>query len=136
LARLAELGSAMLFLLNDAVLNLKPQQLTPPLLAERFAPLTLACVQNLGAELYSEDPLLQHNHRIRAERLAMLIVTKAPEVNAALFIAPKRGCDVRRVGIRYASLGPSLLAGLVEQQERGAMSAMVADREVWGRLAA
>lgn len=126
----------MLFLLNDVVLNLEPQKLTPPMLAERFAPLTLGCIQLLGAELYSEDPLLQRNAVVRAERLAMLIVTKAPEINAALFIAPSKGCALRLVGVRYASLGPSLLAGLIERQERGAMSATVADREVWGRMAA
>lgn len=126
----------MLFLLNDVVLNLKPQKLTPPMLAERFAPLTLACVQMLGAELFSEDPLLHRNHLVRAERLAMLIVAKAPEVNAALFIAPARGCDIQSVGVRYASLGPSLLVGLLDRQEEGSMTAMVADREVWGRMAA
>jgi hypothetical protein len=126
----------MLFLLNDVVLNLSPQRLTPPLLAERFAPLTLACVQTLGAELFCEDPLLQRNHQVCAERLAMLIVAKAPEINAALFVAPARGCPVPAVAVRYASLGPSLLAGLVERQERGAMSAVIADREVWGRMAA
>lgn len=126
----------MLFLLNDAVLRLEPQRLTPPLMADRFAPLTLQCVEQLGAELFCEDPLMHRNSPARAERLAMLIVAKAPEVNAALFAAPHRGCAVQAVGVRYASLGPSLLAGLVDRQDAGAMSATVADREVWARLAA
>ena len=125
-----------LFLLNDVVLNLDPQRLTPPLMADRFAPLTLACVERLGAELFSEDPLMPHNSPERAERLAMLIVAKAPEVNAALFAAPHRCCAVQAVGVRYASLGPSLLAGLVDRQDAGDMTAVVADREVWARLAA
>lgn len=126
----------MLFLLNDVVLNLAPQKLTPPMLAERFQPLTLDCVQSLGCELFSEDPLLHRNSLARAERLAMLIVAKSPEINAALFVAPARGCDPRHVAVRYASLGPVLFASLAERQERGAMTAVVADREVWRRMAA
>ena len=126
----------MLFLLNDVVLHLEPQNLTPPLLAERFSALSLACVQTLGAELFCEDPLMHRTSLARAERLAMLIVAKSPEINAALFAAPARGCPVSSVEIRYASLGVVLLAGLVERQKSGAMSAVVADREVWGRLAA
>jgi hypothetical protein len=130
------MGLRMLFLLNETVLNLQLQKLTPPMLAERFAPLTLGCVQSLGAELFSEDPLMNRNNLVRAERLAMLIVAKSPEINAALFVAPVQGCPVQAVAIRYASLGPSLLASLIERQERGAMSPVVADREVWGRMAA
>ena len=126
----------MHFLLNDVVLNLAPQKLTPPMLAERFQPLTLQCVQALGCELFAEEPLLHRNALARAERLAMLIVAKAPEINAALFVAPARGCDPRHVAARYASLGPALVASLLERQGRGAMSPVVADREVWGRMAA
>jgi hypothetical protein len=126
----------MLFLLNDAVLTLAPQMLAPPLLADRFSALTLACVQALGVELFCEDPLMHRTHVARAERLAMLILAKSPEINAALFAAPARGCAPGAVAVRYASLGPVLLSGLVERQQRGAMSPVVADREVWSRLAA
>ena len=38
----------------------------------------------------------------RAKRLAALIVTKAPTVNAALFLAPVRGCSTGEVAYRYA----------------------------------
>jgi hypothetical protein len=126
----------MLFLLNDVVLNLALQKLAPPLLTDRFAPLTLNCVQMLGAELYSEEPRLQRLAIARAERLAMLIVAKEPQINAALFAAPSKNCGVHKVGVRYASLGPGLLAGLYERQQRGAMTPAIADQEVWGRLAA
>ena len=126
----------MLFLLNDVVLNLSLQKLAPPLLTDRFAPLTLNCVQLLGAELYSEEPRLQRLAQARAERLAMLIIAKEPQINAALFAAPHKGCGLHQVGVRYASLGPGLLAGLYDRQQRGAMTPAVADQEVWGRLAA
>lgn len=126
----------MLFLLNDVVLNLSLQKLAPPLLTDRFAPLTLQCVQTLGAELYSEEPRLQRLAVARAERLAMLIVAKEPKINAALFAAPSKNCGAERVGVRYASLGPGLLAGLYERQQRGVMTPAIADQEVWARLAA
>lgn len=126
----------MLFLLNDIVLDLAPRKLAPPVLAERFAPLSLQCVQDLGCELFSEDPLLHRNNLTRSERLAMLIVAKSPEINAALFVAPARGCPTAHVCVRYAALGPVLLATLSERQQEGAMNAVVADREVWRRMAA
>jgi hypothetical protein len=126
----------MLFLLNDVVLNLSLQKLAPPLMSERFAPLTLGCVQLLGAELFSEEPRLQRLAVGRAERLAMLIVAKEPQINAALFVAPSKSCAPHKVAVRYASLGPTLLAGLYERQQRGALSAAIADTAVWGRLAA
>jgi hypothetical protein len=126
----------MLFLLNDVVLNLSLQKLAPPLMSERFAPLTLDCVQLLGAELFSEEPRLQRLATARAERLAMLIVAKEPQINAALFVAPAKKCGPRKVAVRYASLAPDLLAGLYDRQQRGLLTAAVADTVVWGRLAA
>lgn len=126
----------MLFLLNDVVLNLSLQKLAPPLMSDRFAPLTLNCVQLLGAELFCEEPRLQHLAIGRAEKLAMLIIAKEPQINAALFVAPSKNCKPHHVAVRYAALGPALLAGLYERQQRGALTAAVADQSVWGRIAA
>lgn len=126
----------MLFLLNDVVLNLSLQKLAPPLISERFAALTLNCVQFLGAELFSEEPRLQRLAIGRAERLAMLIISKEPQINAALFVATSKNCGPRHVAVRYAALGPGLLAGLYERQQRGALTPAIADQSVWGRIAA
>lgn len=126
----------MLFLLNDVVLNLALQKLAPPLMSDRFALLTLNCVQLLGAELFCEEPRLQRLAMARAERLATLIIAKEPQINAALFVAPAKNCKPHQVAVRYASLGPGLLAGLYDRQQRGALTPDIADQAVWGRLAA
>lgn len=126
----------MLFLLNDVVLSFDPTELTPPVTRDRFAKLSLSYVGELGKELFSEEPLLHLKDRERAERLAALIVSKAPDVNAALFIAPGRGCRVADVQVRYAQLGIEIMATLLERQNSGALTNIEADRQVWRRLAA
>ena len=126
----------MYFLLNDAVLSLELQLMTPPMIARRFSALTLDCVQRLGRELFAEEPRLQRRRIERARRLASLIVSKAPEVNAALFTAPSRGCHPDRVAVQLASLDIQLLAELHRDQQMGKLSPAHADQLVWGRAAA
>lgn len=126
----------MFFLLNDVVLNLELQTLTPPVVARRFSALTLDCVQRLGREIFAEAPRLQHRAPERARRLATLIVSKAPEVNAALFVAPTVDCPPDQVAVRLASLDLEVLAQLHHDQQTGRLNAAVADELVWARLAA
>jgi hypothetical protein len=126
----------MFFLLNDVVLSLDLQLMTPPMIARRFSALTLEGVRSLGRELYAEDPRLQHHRVERGRRLACLIVSKAPEVNAALFVAPSRDCHPDRVAVRMASLDIQLLAELQREQQSGRLNAAICDTLVWGRPAA
>ncbi len=126
----------MYFLLNDVVLTLELQLLTPPMLARRFSALTLDCVEKLGREIFAEEPRLQHRRLERAKRLAALIVTKAPEVNAALFVAPSRSCRYDQVAVRLASLDVGLLGRLHNEQQSGRLTPMLADRLVWAQAAA
>jgi hypothetical protein len=125
----------MFFLLNDVVLSLDLQLLTPPMIARRFSALTLEGVQRLGCEMFAEEPRLQHIRTERAKRLAALIVSKAPEVNAALFAAPSRGCNPQRVAVRLASLDVEVLARLRQDHQAGRLNYQVADRLVWARAA-
>lgn len=124
----------MYFLLNDVVLGLELQLLTPPMVARQFSALTLDCVQRLGCEIFAEEPRLQHRRVERARRLASLIISKAPEVNAALFVAPRRGCRPEEVAVRLASLDVALLAQLHQDQQSGRLSPAVADQRVWARF--
>ncbi len=126
----------MLFLLNDVILSLELQLLTPPVMAQRFHELSLASVQNLGREMYAEDARLQHRQTEAARRLASLIVAKSPQVNAALFVAPGPGCRPDSVMVRLASLDMQLLAQLNYEQQSGKLTAAVADQYVWSRAAA
>jgi len=126
----------MYFLLNDAVLNLNGDDLAPALLTRRFGSIGFDYVQTLGQELFSEHPLLQHEQPLRARKLAALINAKQPAINAALFVAPTKGCQPGQVGVRFASLDLPTLANLQRAQSSGMLDAVIADREVWRRLAA
>lgn len=126
----------MLFLMNEVVLNLDALDLAPPVTAARFAKLTLPFVSELGAEMFSEEPLLQRVAPERAMRLAALIVAKRPDINAALFVAPSRGCPPAQVQSRYAAIGLEVMGVLYQRQQHGALTTLEADRQVWRRLAA
>ena len=125
----------MYFLLNDVVLTLELQLLTPPMIARRFSALSLENVQQLGQEIFADEPRLQHRRLERAKRLAALIVSKAPEVNAALFVAPSRGCRFEQVAVRVACLDVGLLGQLHAEQQSGRLTPAVADKLVWTRAA-
>jgi hypothetical protein len=126
----------MLFLMNDVVLSFDAAELAPPMARDRFAALSLNYVGELGRELFAEEPLLHHKDLERAQRLAALIVAKAPDVNAALFVAPGRGCRVADVQVRYAQLSLEVMGALLQRQKAGGLTNLEADRQVWRRLAA
>ncbi|MDO8294858.1 MAG: hypothetical protein Q7T19_00315 [Caulobacter sp.] len=126
----------MLFLMNDVVLNLDTLELAPPVAARRFARLSHGFVDRLGAELFSESPLLPHRDVERAKRLAALIVAKTPEINAALFVAPAVDCPFDQVQSRYCQISIEVMGLLYERQKHGVLTTVEADRQVWRRLAA
>ena len=126
----------MYFLLNDALFNVTAEDLAGQRVARRFAAIDFDFVQTLGKELYAEEPLVHRTHPERAIKLCALILYKAPEVNAALFVSPKKGCKPRDVGVRFASLDIRVIASLVAHQAADELTPTIADREVWRRLAA
>ena len=126
----------MLFLMNDVVFSFDAGEMAPPVPRDRFAQLSLNYVSELGRELYAEEPLLHLKDPERAARLASLIISKAPEINAALFIAPGRGCLVDQVQVRYAQIGMDVMGALLMRQKSGGLTNIEADRQVWRRLAA
>ena len=126
----------MIFLMNDALLDVDMRTLAPPLASGRFRALSLAFVLRLGRELYAEQPLLHRDDPDRARRLAALILCKAPQVNAALFEAPSVGCKPDHVGARLAELGIEVLAHLNSRQAAATLTPAVVDWEVWRRMAA
>jgi len=125
----------MFFLLNDAVLNLELHNVTLPLVARQFSEIDLGRVLKLGCELFAEEPRLQHQRVERARRLCALIVSKAPEANAALFVGPAQGCKPDQVAARLAYLDMAVLAQLHRDQQAGRLTPAIADRLVWARAA-
>jgi hypothetical protein len=126
----------MLFLLNDRVLDFDREDFLPPFGSERFHALSLAFVTKLGQEIYAESPLLHREEPDRAMRLALLIASRAPHVNAALFVAPAKGCRPDQVSIRLTTVDEDTLVDLQASDKDGALTPVKADREVWRRLAA
>ena len=126
----------MYFLLNDVVLDLDLAELTPDEAAERYRRLSLDFVASLGAELFADAPRLQVTDPDRARRLATMIAGVAPNVNAAIFVAPTQGCAPDTVHARFETVPPALMDDLIARQEAGALSTLVVDNHIWRRLAA
>ena len=126
----------MLFLLNDVILTIEGSKHTPKIAGRRLKALNFNAVSRLGQELYSEEPLLHKVNHERACRLASLVIAKAPAINAALFLAPRRGCSPGEVTMQYCHVDFELMARLVRRQVAGELDTLATDREVWRRLAA
>jgi hypothetical protein len=126
----------MLFLLNDVVLTIEGSKHTPKISGRRLKALNFNAVSRLGQELYAEEPLLQRSQHEKACRLASLIIAKAPAINAALFVSPRRGCSPTEVTMQYCHVDFELMARLVRKQVSGELDTLWTDREVWRRLAA
>src|SRR5579875_63245 len=126
----------MLFLLNDAVLDLDPRSFSVPLEPAKFQALSFPFVMKLGAELFAQSPLLHRQQPERARRLALLIAAKEPQVNAALFAAPARNCAPEQVASRYAQVSVEVMAALYARDREGSLTPADADRQVWRRMAA
>jgi hypothetical protein len=126
----------MLFLLNDRILDLSAAGDHQPLQPERFHALSLDYIMKLGQEMFAQSPLLHREEPERARRLALLIVSKAPEVNAALFVAPAQDCRPDQVSSRLANVAIEVMAALTRRERLGELNPVTADKEVWRRLAA
>jgi hypothetical protein len=126
----------MLFLLNDVVFDLDETCPVTPNDARRFEKLGLDYVVELGCELFAEDPLMHRSDPVRARRLAWLIADRSPEINAALFAAPARDCPPELVEPRFCALPAPVMRQLKTRALKGRLSAVEADKVVWGRMAA
>ena len=126
----------MLFLLNDVILNLGAGVTPPPLDRRALDALSFNHVVVLAQEMFAGDPLMHRRDPERAARLALLIATKQPSVNAALFVAPAQGCSPQAVTARYAGLSIEAMGNLYAEHKQGRLTPAVADSHVWRRMAA
>jgi hypothetical protein len=130
------MGEPMYFLLNDAVFNLNTDALSPQAVGRRFSAVNFDFIQTLAREMFAEQPLLHRAQPAQAAKLCALILAKSPTINAALFVAPSARCKPAQVGVRYASIDMALMSSLYGFHASDRLTPEVADREVWGRLAA
>jgi hypothetical protein len=126
----------MLFLLNDVVLSLYRETFSLGLGARDIRKLTFPAIIKLGQELYAEDPLLQKTSPERARRLASLITSKAPMINAALFVAPAAHCPPDEVMVRFVNAEFEVMADFYTRQKDGLLDTVGVDKRLWRRLAA
>jgi hypothetical protein len=126
----------MLFLMNDVVFSLDGVARGARLRGRRFSQLSMPAIIRMGQELYATEPLLQHSRPDRAQRLGALISSKAPMINAALFVAPSHDCAPADVTVRFVSAQFEVMAELYTLQQDGGLNAVKADRHIWRRLAA
>jgi len=126
----------MLFLMNDVVLNLDEVSPSPRATAWRYRRLSLDFITDLGAELFSEHPLMQVHAPERAARLAAMIMAKEPQINAALFVAPSFNCKPEQVSVQLTTVSLEMMGQLYKRQQAGKLTNLEADRHVWRRLAA
>jgi hypothetical protein len=130
------MGEPMHFLLNDTIFHLNADELSPQTVSRRFAAVNFDFIQTLAREMFAEQPLLHRVQPLQAAKLCALILAKSPTINAALFVAPSTRCNPAQVGVRYASLDMAVMATLQSFHVADKLTPEIADREVWGRLAA
>jgi len=126
----------MLFLLNDAVIRLSNFSADVNLPVAQVASLQLPQILRMGQIEFARNPQLQQKDPLQALRICALILSRAPKVNAALFIAPRPGCAPHEVGVRLANVEIDVMAKLYTLQKAGQLDPRAADMKVWRRLAA
>ena len=126
----------VLFLLNDCVLELEPRALATPQVAASLAHLTLADAITVAKEAFAAEPQLQLKAVQRAQKAALMLMLKQPEINAALFIAPAQHCRIQDVAVRFASVAAETLFEIKGLQDRGKLTAGIVNAHVWSRAPA
>lgn len=126
----------MLFLLNDTVLSTADINLARDSIGRRTAPLSLDAILGLGREMFAASPTLHRVRPEKAQRLAALIQLRAPQVNAASFVAPRSGCAPAEVTTKFASLAIDVMADLYRRQRDGELDAAAVEQTIWRRVAA
>jgi hypothetical protein len=126
----------MLFLLNDRVFSLDGVASGVRMSSQRFQGLSLLSISRMGQEMYAREPLLQHSSPGQALRLAALISAKAPQFNAAMFLAPAFDGPPEDVTVRFVNTRFEVMADLYNRQRQGRLDPIFTDRQIWRRLAA
>jgi hypothetical protein len=124
----------MLFLLNDSILDFSLRSVIPPREEGILRRLTYGEILKEGAHMFREKPTFHRVDIDAAQRLAALIVAKAPQANAALFdVTPisKGGATAPPLVV---SLSIEVLASLYTDSKAGRLTRELVDQRIWSRL--
>ena len=126
----------MLFLLNDRVVDVGSAFAAPPEIAGRVSQLGQLDVIGLVREMFAADPGFLHTKPRAAVKAALMLILKAPELNAALFIAPEAGCHPALVTARFAAVDPHVLHAFKALQDEGRLTFSAINADVWSQARA
>ena len=124
----------VLFLLNDRVVDLGSALAAPLDIAGRVAALGQLDVIGLVREMFAADPGFLHARPTAAAKAALMLVLKAPELNAALFIAPAPGCHPALVTARFAAVDPHVLHEFKALQDERRLTFAAINIEIWSQV--
>jgi hypothetical protein len=125
---------AMLFLLNDTILDFSLRVVISPHEETKLRGLSYADVLSEGARMFREKPAFHRTDPEAAKRLAALIVAKAPAANAALFDTKPTGGGGPTVPPYVVSLSIEVLASLYADFKENRLTRDLVDRRIWSRL--
>ena len=126
----------MLFLLNDVVLELEIAKLASPMISDHLAKLSMAQVTTLVREVFAANPRMPGGAPAVANRAAVMMALKDPQLNAALFLTPGRVCEPGDVTIRFANLAAEVMFQLKGIQDQGRLTPGTVNALVWSRAGA
>jgi len=130
------LSFRVLFLLNDWIVDVGPLSAATPAIAGRVAGLQPLEVIGLVRELFAADPGFIRTKPAAALKAALMLILKAPELNAALFVAPRPGCHPAEVTARFAAIDPHVLHEFKALQDQGRLTFAAINAEVWSQASA
>ncbi len=124
----------MLFLLNDVVLDFEIVKLAQPVVVGHLARLSFEKVTDLVCEAFAQNPHLLGTAMPEAQKLALMISLKQPQVNAARAMTPGRVCLPSEVSLQFASLGAEVLYQLKGMQDQRRLTVDMINTMVWARV--
>jgi hypothetical protein len=124
----------VLFLLNDRLVDLGTALAAPPDIAGRVAAMGPLDVIGLVREVFAADPNFLHTRPGAANKAALMLILKAPELNAALFMAPEAGCHPALVTARFAAVDPHVLHEFKALQDEGRLTFAAINIEIWSKV--
>ena len=130
------LGRAVLFLLNDRVVDVGSAFAAPPQIAGHVATLPPLDVIGLVREMFAADPGFPSRRPVAAAKASLMLILKEPQLNAALFVAPEAGCHPALVTARFAAVDPHVLHELKALQDQGRLTFGAINTEVWSQAPA
>lgn len=123
----------MLYLFNDAVVEVDRISALPPEALRGIAGLNLDGVLGMVADMVRRDPDFPRNDPAKTRRVAQMLLYRAPQMNAALIVP---GRDGQPGEARMLSLGVKVIHDLHHLHGAGALTLDLVRREVWTRAAA